>query len=56
MACPINKEELKKLEMFIGLLTVSPQLLNMPELSFFKTFIESKCGGTVPKGEFKHAR
>lgn len=55
MACPINKEELKKLEAFIGFCTMSPQILNMPDLAFFKNFVE-KMGGKIPDGEFKMPR
>lgn len=55
MACPINKEELKKLEAFVGFCSMQPQILNMPDLLFFKTFIE-KMGGKVPEGEFKFPR
>jgi len=47
MACPINEEELKKLKIFVDVCSANPVLLNLPQLSFFKTFIE-KMGGTVP--------
>lgn len=49
MACPIDPSELKKLKMFIEQCSVHPQLLNLPQLDFFKTFIE-KMGGTIPSG------
>ncbi|XP_063701415.1 hsc70-interacting protein-like [Culicoides brevitarsis] len=47
MSCPIGKEELAKLKAFISVCSAQPQLLNMPELEFFKSFIE-KLGGKVP--------
>lgn len=36
--------------MFVGFCSQSPTILNLPQLEFFKTFIE-KLGGTVPAGE-----
>ncbi len=54
MACPINEEELKKLKIFVDVCSANPVLLNLPQLSFFKTFIE-KMGGTVPNdSSFRH--
>jgi len=47
MACPINEDELKKLKSFVDVCSANPVLLNLPQLSFFKAFIE-KMGGTVP--------
>lgn len=47
MACPINEEELKKLKTFVDVCSANPVLLNLPQLNFFKTFIE-KMGGKVP--------
>ncbi|XP_055544725.1 hsc70-interacting protein 1-like [Wyeomyia smithii] len=49
MACPIDPSELKKLQVFIGLCETQPQLLNLPQLGFFKSFIE-KLGGKIPQG------
>lgn len=50
MACPINEEELKKLKIFVDVCSANPVLLNLPQLSFFKTFIE-KMGGKVPQSD-----
>lgn len=47
MACPINEDELKKLKSFVEVCAANPFLLNLPQLSFFKTFIE-KLGGRIP--------
>lgn len=47
MACPVNEDELKKLKSFIDVCAANPVLLNLPQLSFFKAFIE-KMGGTIP--------
>lgn len=47
MACPVNEDELKKLKSFIDVCAANPVLLNLPQLSFFKSFIE-KMGGTIP--------
>ncbi|XP_058826423.1 hsc70-interacting protein 1-like [Topomyia yanbarensis] len=49
MACPIDPNELVKLKMFIGLCETQPELLNLPQLDFFKCFVE-KLGGKVPAG------
>lgn len=49
MACPIDPSELKKLNVFVDLCSVQPQLLNLPQLAFFKQFVE-KLGGKVPEG------
>ncbi|XP_055712069.1 hsc70-interacting protein 1-like isoform X2 [Phlebotomus papatasi] len=49
MACPIGPEEIKKLKMFIGFCSQKPEIINMPQLSFFKEFIE-QLGGKVPEG------
>lgn len=49
MACPIDPAELKKLKIFVDLCSAQPQLLNLPQLSFFKSFIE-KLGGKIPEG------
>lgn len=52
MSCPIGKEELTKLRAFISLCAQQPQLLNIPELEFFKSFIE-QLGGKVPPSPTK---
>lgn len=52
MACPIGPEEISKLKLFIGFCSQKPEILNMPQLDFFKKFIE-QLGGKVPAGEFK---
>lgn len=49
MSCPIGPEELSKLKLFIGFCSQKPELLNLPQLQFFKDFIE-KMGGKVPEG------
>uniref|UniRef100_A0A6B2EB18 Putative hsp70-interacting protein hip/transient component of progesterone receptor complex n=1 Tax=Phlebotomus kandelakii TaxID=1109342 RepID=A0A6B2EB18_9DIPT len=49
MACPIGPEEIHKLKMFVGFCSQKPEIINMPQLSFFKEFIE-KMGGKVPEG------
>jgi suppressor of tumorigenicity protein 13 len=51
MACPINQDEINKLKMFIQFASAQPQILNMPQLSFFKDFVE-QLGGKVPAGNF----
>lgn len=55
MACPINTEEIAKLKLFIQFASAQPQILNMPQLEFFKKFIE-QLGGSVPSGSFQHSR
>lgn len=56
MACPINAEEVAKLKMFIGFASAQPQILNLPQLDFFKSFVE-QLGGKVPEGgPFSHSR
>lgn len=50
MECPINPAELQKLKVFINLCQMTPQLLNLPQLDFLKTFIET-LGGNVPAGQ-----
>lgn len=52
MACPIGPEEINKLKMFIGFCSEKPEVLNLPQLSFLKDFIE-KLGGTVPAADAK---
>lgn len=51
MACPISDAEINKLKTFITICKATPTILNMPQLDFFKTFIEH-FGGKVPAGEF----
>lgn len=52
MSCPIGAEELGKLRAFIGICSAKPEILNIPQLEFFKAFVE-KLGGKIPAGEFK---
>jgi len=55
MACPINPEEIAKLKMFIQVVAAQPEMLNIPQLEFFKKFVES-LGGKVPEGgNFEHS-
>jgi len=49
MACPINSQEIEKLKLFISFCTQNPTILNLPQLEFFKTFVE-KLGGKIPDG------
>lgn len=44
MACPINAEEISKLKMFVQFASAQPQILNMPQLEFFKKFVEQLGG------------
>lgn len=55
MACPISNDDIAKLKMFISFASAEPSLLNLPQLEFFKTFVE-KLGGKVPESKFEHAR
>jgi len=50
MACPVSDEELNKLKMFVEVCSRNPVILNVPQLSFFKEFIE-KMGGKIPNVE-----
>lgn len=50
MACPINMEEVNKLKMFVSFCSAQPSILNMPQLEFFKKFVE-QLGGKVPEAE-----
>lgn len=52
MSCPIGKEELSKLKMFISLCAQNPSILNIPDLEFFKSFIE-QLGGKIPEAKEK---
>lgn len=47
MSCPIGAEEISKLKLFVGFCSENPSLLNLPQLAFFKDFVE-KLGGKVP--------
>lgn len=51
MACPINQAEIDKLKTFVTICKANPKMLNLPQLEFFKSFIEH-FGGHVPPGEF----
>jgi suppressor of tumorigenicity protein 13 len=55
MACPINNDEINKLKLFVQFASATPQILNMPQLEFFKKFVE-QLGGKVPEGNFQHSR
>lgn len=48
MSCPISKEALDKLKQFITICKSNPAILHLPDLSFFKEFIES-LGGKLPE-------
>ncbi|KAJ8912917.1 hypothetical protein NQ315_017247 [Exocentrus adspersus] len=48
MSFPINEEGLDKLKQFIALCKSSPAILHLPDLRFFKDYIES-LGGKLPK-------
>lgn len=50
MSCPIGADEINKLKIFITFCSQKPELLNLPQLSFFKDFVE-KLGGKVPEGD-----
>lgn len=50
MSCPIGADEVNKLKFFIGFCSENPSLLNLPQLDFFKTFVE-QLGGKVPADE-----
>ncbi|KAB0795553.1 hypothetical protein PPYR_12392 [Photinus pyralis] len=47
MSCPFNKDSLDKLETFIDICKSKPNILHLPELKFFKDYIES-VGGVLP--------
>lgn len=49
MACPIAPEDVQKLKKFIQFASLQPAILNLPQLDFFKTFVE-QLGGQVPAG------
>ncbi|XP_070504337.1 hsc70-interacting protein 1-like [Chironomus tepperi] len=53
MSCPINTEDIGKLKIFIEFVSSQPSLLNLPQLGFFKKFIE-QLGGKIPEGGFQH--
>lgn len=55
MACPINAEEVNKLKLFIQFASAQPQILNLPQLDFFKSFVQ-QLGGKIPEGNFQHSR
>nr|CAH7750371.1 unnamed protein product [Callosobruchus chinensis] len=47
MSCPISKEALVQLKQFIDICKSTPAILHLPELIFFREFIES-LGGKIP--------
>ena len=50
MSIPLKPEHLAQLKIFVDLCMVDPTILNRPELSFIKSFVEH-FGGKVPKDE-----
>lgn len=48
MACPIGADEINKLKLFVGFCSENPSILNLPQLEFFKNFVE-KLDGKVPE-------
>ncbi|XP_023022396.2 putative protein FAM10A4 [Leptinotarsa decemlineata] len=48
MSCPLSKDALEKLKQFIEVCKSNPDILHLPELKFFKDYIES-FGSTVPE-------
>lgn len=48
MSCPVGQESLEKLKQFIDNVKLQPDILHLPQLAFFKDFIES-FGGSIPK-------
>lgn len=48
MSSPISKEALDKLKQFIEICKSNSDILHLPDLKFFKDFIES-LGGVIPK-------
>lgn len=50
MSCPIGAEEINKLKVFISFCSQKPEILNVPQLSFFKEFVE-QLGGKIPAGD-----
>ncbi|XP_060528457.1 hsc70-interacting protein-like [Cylas formicarius] len=52
MSCPIDRESLEKLKQFLTFVKAQPALLNLPQLGFFKSFIES-FGGKVPEAKMQ---
>lgn len=48
MSVPLKPELLAQLEAFFNTCMINPSLLNQPEYSFIKTFIEF-FGGRIPK-------
>ena len=53
MACPINTEDVGNLKIFIEFVSTQPSILNLPQLAFFKKFVE-QLGGKVPEANFEH--
>lgn len=52
MAAPFEPNDLDKLKKFIQFVDENPGVLNMPQLSFVKDFVE-KFGGKIPDVEIK---
>lgn len=54
MACPVSKEHIAQLKVFIDLCMENPSILQLPDLAFMKSFIEH-FGGTVSDAKPKNA-
>ncbi|KAJ8967539.1 hypothetical protein NQ314_002854 [Rhamnusium bicolor] len=48
MSCPINKDALDKLKQFVEICKSNSAILHLPDLNFFKEYIET-LGGKVPE-------
>ncbi|CAG9831863.1 unnamed protein product [Diabrotica balteata] len=48
MSCPIGKEAVDKLKQFISLCKSNPDILHLPDLKFFKDYLES-LGASLPE-------
>lgn len=47
MSCPFNQESLAQLKAFVDVCKSNPDILHLPDLKFFKNFIEA-LGGVIP--------
>ncbi|XP_056647635.1 putative protein FAM10A4 [Diorhabda sublineata] len=50
MSCPISKEAVDKLKQFISICKTTPDIIHIPELSFFKDYLES-LGAKLPESK-----
>ncbi|KAF5292604.1 hypothetical protein FQA39_LY13937 [Lamprigera yunnana] len=48
MSCPFNKDSLDKLQTFIDVCKTKPEVLHLPQLSFFKSYLET-LGAAIPE-------